>query len=183
AAALDAGAEVVITPRVADSALILGPLLHEYRWPPDRWDLLAAGSLVGHLIECGAQITGGYFADPGFKDVPDPARLSLPIASVAADGRAWIEKLPGSGGELSPATCAEQLLYEVGDPARYLLPDVTVDLSQVSFRQVDPDRVQVLGARGSPAPPRLKVLVGMPEGYLAEEMLCYAGHNALARAE
>ncbi len=183
AEALDAGADVVVTPRVADSALVLGPLLHEFRWEPRDWDRLAAGSTAGHLIECGAQVTGGYFADPGYKDIPDPARLSLPIAEVSEDGSAWISKLDGTGGEVSPATCAEQLLYEVEDPALYALPDVAVDLRGATLGLAGRDLVRVAGARGRPRPDRLKVLVGLREGYLAEEMLCYAGPNALARAE
>jgi hypothetical protein len=181
-AALRAGADVVITSRVTDASLVLGPLIAEFGWAPGDWDRLAWGVGLGHLVECGAQVTGGYFADPGYKDVPDLADVGYPILE-AHPTEAVITKLPGTGGRVSRATCAEQLLYEVGDPRRYLNPDVTVDLTSFFFEEVGPDRVKVTGGKGAPAPEMLKVLVGVREGYLAEEMVLFAGPGALSRAE
>ena len=116
--ALADGADVVLTGRVADPSLYLAPLVHEFGWPLDDWDLMGKGICVGHLLECAGQVTGGYFADPGVKDVPDLARLGFPIAKVAADGSFSITKVPGSGGRVTVRTCTEQLLYEVHDPRR-----------------------------------------------------------------
>ena len=125
--ALAAGADVVITGRAADPSMFLAALIHEFNWSMEDWTRLGRGTVVGHLLECAGQITGGYFADPGFKDVPDMARLGFPIAEVGEDGTAVITKVPGTGGVVSTATCKEQLLYEVHDPARYFQPDVVAD--------------------------------------------------------
>src|SRR5688572_24534204 len=129
AEALRLGADVVITSRLADPSLAVGPLVHAFGWALDDWERLGRGTCVGHLIECAGQVTGGYFADPGYKDVPDLERLGFPIAEVDEDGTAVITKLPDAGGMVSTATCKEQLLYEVHDPAAYLTPDVTADFS------------------------------------------------------
>ena len=180
--ALRAGAEVVVTGRVADPALALGPLVAHFGWDWNDWDRLAAGTLVGHLLECGSQVTGGYFADPGFKDVPRPEAIGFPIAEVAADGSAVITKAPGSGGCVSVRTVTEQVLYEVHDPAAYLTPDVTLDVTAVRLRQDGPDRVAVSGARGRPAPPSLKATVSFAGDWIGEAEISYAGPNALARA-
>ena len=136
------GADVVITGRAADPAMFLAPQIHEFGWSMDDWTRLGRGTVVGHLLECAGQITGGYFADPGHKDVPDLARLGFPIGEVAEDGSAVITKVPGSGGQVTTATCTEQLLYEVHDPARYLQPDVVADFSGVSVTAIGPDRVR-----------------------------------------
>jgi hypothetical protein len=183
AAALRGGADVVLTSRVADACLYLGPLMHEFGWSPDDHDLMARGMVVGHLMECGAQICGGYFADPGFKDVPNLVDVGNPIAEVTEDC-ILLSKLPDSGGLLTPATCKEQLLYEVGDQANYLCPDCVADFTQVGFVQRAPDVVEVLigSAPGRPRPPTLKVLVGLREGFATEEMVIFAGPGALARA-
>src|SRR5262245_29228067 len=126
--ALAGGADIVITGRVSDPALFLAPLMHEFGWKADDWDRLGKGTVVGHLLECAGQITGGYFADPGYKDVPNLARLGFPLADVSEDGSAVIGKLPETGGRVSLKTCKEQLLlYEVHDPARYCQPDVVAD--------------------------------------------------------
>lgn len=182
AAALAAGAHVVVTGRVCDPALFLGPLIHEFGWDMTNLDSLAAGTCVGHLLECAGQLTGGYFADPGLKDVPDLARLGFPFADVAADGSAVLGKLAGTGGALTVATVAEQLLYEVLDPSAYQQADVTADFSSVSLGQTGPDQVTVTGAKGKPAPPTLKVSVGYQDGYIGEGQISYAGANAVARA-
>ncbi|MBL8673299.1 MAG: DUF1446 domain-containing protein [Rhodospirillales bacterium] len=179
---LKAGADVIITGRVADPSLFLAPLVHRFNWAQDDWQLLGRGTLVGHLLECGMQVTGGYFADPGFKDVPDLADCGFPLAEVALDGSAAISKLPDTGGCVTMATVKEQLLYEVHDPAAYLTPDVTADFSGVRIAEEGRDRVLVEGADGARRPDRLKVTIGFDGGLLAEAGISYAGPNARARA-
>lgn len=180
--ALRGGADVVITGRVADPALFLAPMIYEFGWSMDDWTRLGKGTVVGHLLECAGQVTGGYFAHPGRKDVRDLARLGFPIAEVSDDGDAVITKVAGSGGAVTERTCKEQLLYEIHDPARYLTPDVVADLSRVSVRQIAPDRVAVSGAGGHPRPDTLKVSVGYIDGFIGEGQMSYAGPDALARA-
>ncbi len=181
--ALAGGADVVITGRIGDPAMFLAPLVHEFGWAMDDWDRLGRGTLVGHLLECAGQITGGYFADPGLKDIADLARLGFPLAEVTADGSAVITKVAGSGGAVTVATCKEQLLYEVHDPARYIQPDVVADFSSVRFIQDGPDRVAASGATGSAATGLLKVSVGYCDSFIGEGQMSYAGAGALARAE
>jgi Acyclic terpene utilisation family protein AtuA len=181
--ALEAEADVVITGRVADPSLFLAPLQHAFGWAADDWPVLGAGTLVGHLMQCAAQITGGYFADPGYKDVPNLAYVGFPIAEVAADGSAVITKLADAGGLVSERTVKEQLLYEVHDPAAYVTPDVVADFSRVAIRADGPDRVAVGGAGGRPRPAQLKVTVAFDGGLLAEAGISYAGPGAKARAE
>ena len=147
-AALETGAQVSITGRAADPALFLAPLVHEFGWSMDDWAALGQGTVVGHLLECAGQITGGYFADPGVKHVPDLARLGFPIGEVQANGDLVITKVAGSGGCVSAATCKEQLLYEIHDPAQYLQPDVVADFSSVRIEEIGADRVRVSRRRG-----------------------------------
>ncbi|SMS11082.1 acyclic terpene utilization AtuA family protein [Pseudomonas viridiflava] len=180
--ALEADADVVITGRVADPSLFLAPQMFEFGWAADDWTLLGRGTLVGHLLECAGQISGGYFADPGFKDVPDLARLGFPLADVNAAGQATITKVEGSGGRIDTATCTEQLIYEVHDPAAYLTPDVSADFSGVSFHADAENRVQVAGADGRARPETLKVSVGYLDGWIGEGQISYGGPGALARA-
>lgn len=180
-AALDAGADVVICGRASDPSLFLAPLVHEFGWARDDWTRLGRGILVGHLLECAAQITGGYFADPGLKDVPDLANIGHPLAEVDSDGNAVITKLEGTGGRVSRATCIEQLLYEIHDPARYLQPDVVADFSKVNFEQIGPDRVAVTDGAGKKATGLLKVSVGYRDGWFGEGQISYAGANCVAR--
>jgi len=180
--ALKNGADVVITTRIADACLYLGPLAYEFKWSFEDWDSLARGIVVGHLLECGSQVAGGYFADPEYKDVPDLANLGNPIAQVSEDN-ICITKLPGTGGAVLTGTCKEQLLYEVQDPRNYLCPDVVVDFTNVRFKSAGKDKVEITGGTGRPRPPTLKVLVGIREGYLAEEMVLFAGPGAMERAE
>jgi hypothetical protein len=144
--ALVQGADIVLTGRVADPSLFLAPMIHEFGWPTDDWQLLGQGTVVGHLLECAGQVSGGYFADPGLKDVPGLADLGFPFADVNANGEAVISKLPGSGGLITTATCKEQLLYELHDPSRYLTPDVTADFQSVRLEQHGPT-VAVSGSR------------------------------------
>lgn len=179
--ALRAGADVVITGRVADPALFLAPQIHEFGWSMEDWDRLGKGTVVGHLLECAGQITGGYFADPGVKDVADLARLGFPIAEVGEDGSAVITKVAGSGGAVTTATCKEQLLYEIHDPSAYLTPDVVADFSGVRFEQIGPDRVRVSGGTGRARPETLKVSVGYVDSYIGEGQISYAGPGAVAR--
>jgi len=166
--ALASGANVVITGRVADPSLFLAPLVHEFGWALDDWDRLARGTVVGHLLECAGQITGGYFADPGVKDVPDLAHLGFPFADVDADGFASISKVAGTGGAVTLATVKEQLLYEITDPTGYVTPDVTTDFTTVRLAEVGPDRVAVGGATGRPRSDTLKVSVGYLAGWTGE---------------
>lgn len=180
-AALEQGADVVLTGRAADPALFLAPQIHAFGWAFDDWTRLGRGTAVGHLLECAGQVTGGYFADPGFKEVPDLARLGFPLAEVNEEGEAVITKLPGSGGLVSEATCKEQLLYEIHDPARYLQPDVAADFSEVELEQLGPDRVRLSGARGHPRSGLLKVSVGYVDSYQGEGQISYAGPGALER--
>jgi hypothetical protein len=179
--ALARGADVVVTGRAADPALFLAPLVHELGWSMDDWTRLGRGTLVGHLLECAGQITGGYFADPGLKDVPGLARLGFPIAEVDADGAAVVTKVEGSGGRVTAATCKEQLLYEIHDPSRYLTPDVVADFSEVEISDSGADRVSVRGAKGHARPERLKVSIGYRDGYIGEGQISYAGSGAVAR--
>ncbi|ABC22275.1 acyclic terpene utilization AtuA family protein [Rhodospirillum rubrum] len=179
--ALANGADVVITGRVADPSLFLAPQIFEFGWALDDWDRLGKGTVVGHLLECGGQVTGGYFAEPGKKDVADLARLGFPIAEVGEDGGAVITKVAGSGGRVTVDTCKEQLLYEVHDPKTYLTPDVTADFSALRVTEIAPDRVRVEGATGRARPETLKVSVGYVDGYMGEGQISYAGRGALAR--
>lgn len=181
--ALHRGADVIVTGRICDPALFLAPLIHEFGWPFDDWPRLGAGTLVGHLLECAGQLTGGYYADPGYKDVPDLARLGFPFAAVAEDGSALLGKVEGSGGLLNVATCKEQLLYEVLDPGAYLQADVNADFRGVEIEQAAHDRVAVRGGGGRPRPETLKVSIGYDDGYIGEGRICYAGPGARARAE
>jgi hypothetical protein len=180
--ALEAGADVVIGGRLADPSLALAPLVHRFGWSLDDWERLGAGTLIGHLLECGMQVTGGYFADPGVKDVPNLAACGFPIAEVQADGSAVITKLDSAGGCVTTATVKEQLLYEVHDPRSYLTPDVTADFSAVAVDERGRDRVQVSRAGGRTRPERLKVTVGFEGGFMGEAGVSYAGPNAQGRA-
>jgi Acyclic terpene utilisation family protein AtuA len=181
AEALSGGADVVMTGRASDPALFLAPMIHAFGWAMDDWNLLGQGTLGGHLLECAGQITGGYFADPGYKDVAGLARLGFPIGEVREDGDLVITKVAGSGGAVTARTCKEQLLYEVHDPAQYIQPDVVADFSQVTIEEVAADRVRVRGGRGARRPDTLKVSVGYLDGYIGEGQISYAGPGAVAR--
>ena len=182
AAALRAGAEIVVAGRVADPSLVVGPALAHFGWRADSWSHLGPATMAGHLLECGAQVTGGYFADPGMKDVPGLHQVGFPIAEIREDGSCEIFKADGTGGCVTPGTVKEQLLYEVHDPAAYLTPDVTADISEAEVAQVSRDRVRVSGVRGHERPPSLKVNVCHEDGWLAEGEISYAGPGAEARA-
>jgi hypothetical protein len=181
AEALKGGADVVITGRASDPALFLAPMIDAFGWAMDDWDLLGKGTVAGHLLECAGQITGGYFADPGYKDVEGLARLGFPIGEVGEDGSLVITKVEGSGGAVTARTCKEQLLYEVHDPRRYLQPDVVADFSEVTVEEIGPDRVRIQGGRGTRRPDTLKVSVGYIDSYIGEGQISYAGPGAAAR--
>jgi hypothetical protein len=180
-AALDRGADIVITGRCADSALALGVLMHEFGWAEDDYDLLAAGSLVGHLLECGAQGVGGLHTD--WEKVPNWETIGYPIAECQADGSFVLTKPQGTGGLVTPGTTAEQGLYEIGDPAAYILPDVIADFSNVHLEQDGVDRVRVTGARGRAPTPQYKVSATYQDGYRAVATVSIVGVNAAAKAE
>ncbi|GAB3026416.1 acyclic terpene utilization AtuA family protein [Spirosoma pulveris] len=181
--ALATSADIIITGRVADPSLFLSPLVHEFGWSLNNPDQMGQGTVVGHLLECAGQLTGGYFADPGRKDVPDMAHLGHPFADVSPDGMAVFGKVAGTGGMLSLATAKEQLLYEVMDPSRYMTPDVIADFTQVRLSETGPDKIQALGGRGQSRPDTLKVSVGYEAGFIGEGEISYAGANALGRAK
>ena len=181
--ALQEGAHIVVTGRVADPSLFLAPMMHEFGWDALDHEKLGAGSGIGHLLECGAQVTGGYFADPGLKDVPEPWNFAFPIAEVESNGTVTLSKVAGSGGAITLQTVKEQMLYEVHDPANYITPDVVVDFTQCQLEQVDADRVRVTGLTGKPRTPTLKVSMGCTEGFIGEDMFFCAGPGALRRAQ
>jgi hypothetical protein len=181
--ALASEAEVIITGRVADPSLFVAPLVHELGWSPDDFNQMGQGTVIGHLMECAGQLTGGYFADPGKKDIPDFARLGHPYVDVWPDGLAVFGKVAGTGGALRLATAKEQLLYEVMDPSQYFTPDVVADFTQVTLRETGPDRIEATGGRGTTRPDQLKVSVGYQAGYVGEGEISYAGSNALGRAQ
>lgn len=181
AEALAAGADMVITGRVVDSALTLGALMYEFGWSDEDHDLLAAGSLAGHVIECGAQATGGLFTD--WEDVPDWAHIGYPVLECHADGSFFVEKPPGTGGLVSAPAVAEQILYEVGDPQAYALPDVVCDFAHLKVEQAGPERVRVTGAKGYPASGFYKVCVTYEDGYRFIGAMPVVGRDAARKAQ
>jgi len=182
AAALVAGAQIVVCGRVADPSLTVGPAMAHFGWRADDWDRLARATMAGHLLECGAQVTGGYYADPGLKDVSGLARLGYPIAEIDRDGQCVVTKPVGSGGRVDEHTVKEQLLYEVHDPSAYVTPDVVADLSNAQVMQAGEDRVALQGVRGKARTDSLKVNVCCASGWLAEGEISYAGARAEGRA-
>lgn len=180
--ALEQGADVVLTGRVADCSLFLAPMIHEFGWAEDDWVRLGRGQAAGDMVECGAIVSGGYFADPGYKQVADLAQLGFPYLIVAPDGTAEVTKLDGTGGLINRATCTEQLLYEIHDLANYVTPDVIVDFSSVQLDETGPDRVRISGVAGKPRPSQLKVSLGVREGWIGEGEITYAGLGCVERA-
>jgi hypothetical protein len=180
--ALESGADIIITGRVADPSLFVAPMVHHFGWSLDDVDRIAQGTVIGHLLECGGQVCGGYFADPGKKDVPDFAHLGFPYAAVHSDGSAVISKVEGTGGLISLATVKEQLLYEVTNPNEYITPDVVADFTTVELKEVAPNCIGVFDCKGKSKPSALKVSVGYLAGFLGEGEISYAGGNAVGRA-
>lgn len=182
AQALRSGADIVITGRTADPSLTVGPAMATFGWKTDDWDRLGKATLAGHLLECGAQVTGGYYAVPGFKDVPGMHAIGFPMVEIYEDGTFIVRKRSDSGGCLNRRTVTEQLLYEVHDPARYLTPDVTADFSNVTLDELDAHSVAVRGATGTERPAELKANVFCAGGWFGEAEISYAGLQAEARA-
>ncbi len=182
AEAIRAGAQVVVTGRVADPSLALGPAIAHFGWSRTDWNALAGATMAGHLLECGAQVSGGYFADPGMKNVPGLDDVGFPIAEVAADGSCIVTKASNTGGLIDTRTVTEQLLYEIHDPSRYLTPDVVADVSQAELTQLGPDRVAMTGVIGHARTDTLKANLFFDGGWLGEGEISYAGQNAEARA-
>ncbi|MES2401090.1 MAG: acyclic terpene utilization AtuA family protein [Pseudomonadota bacterium] len=182
AQAIKAGAQVVVTGRVADPSLTLGPAMAHFGWAHDNWDAMAGATMAGHLLECGAQVSGGYFADPGKKDVTGLDDVGFPIAEISADGSCVITKASNTGGLVDERTVKEQLLYELHDPAAYITPDVVADITQAIVKQLGPDRVQLSGVRGHARTATLKANVFFDGGWFGEGEISYAGPNAEARA-
>ena len=180
--ALGRGAQVVITGRSTDTALTMAPLRYEFGWAPDDWDRLAAGSIAGHIIECGAQCSGGNCLID-WRDIPDLANVGYPIVNGNPDGTFEIYKHPNTGGRISVATVTEQLVYEMGDPHAYITPDVVADFTSIKLEQAGPDRVRVFGIRGTPATDKLKVSIAYRAGFKAVGTLVYAWPDALEKAQ
>lgn len=180
--ALEGGADIVITGRNTDTSLFLAPMIHEFGWKFDDWNRLAAGITIGHMIECGGQVSGGNFTG-GWPDVPDLENLGWPIAEVYENGEAIITKPEGTGGLVSSATVKEELLYEIGDPTSYITPDVVADFSTVFVKDVGPNQVKVWGATGRPAPETLKVSMGYADGYKISCEISFAWPEALQKAK
>lgn len=181
--ALKLGADIVITGRVSDPALFLAPLMYEFDWSASDWKLLSQGILAGHLLECAAQVTGGYFADPGYRDVPNLENLGFPIAEVSEDGAVIITKVEGSGGYVTKATCSAQLLYEIDDPSQYFQPDITADFSKVTITELAPNRIKVENAGGAERPSNIKVTIGLRDGFIGDGQISYAGVGAVSRGQ
>ena len=179
--ALGQDADVIITGRVADPALFIAPAIYAFGWEMNDWNLLGQATVMGHLLECAGQVTGGYFADPGLKDIPDLAALGFPIAEIREDGTFVVTKVPGSGGSVTLPTCKEQLLYEIHDPSSYITPDVVADYTEVRMIETGRDRVQVTGGKGRARTGTLKVSIGYRDGYIGEGQISYGGTGAVAR--
>ncbi len=181
AEALDTGADVVIAGRSTDTALTLAPMVHKFKWKPDDWDKLAAGTIAGHIIECGAQCSGGN-CQVDWQDIPGMADIGYPIVEAEPDGSFTVTKHAGAGGRVHSDTVKEQLLYELGDPKRYMTPDCTADFTTVQLADVDPDRVRVTGIRGGPRPPTLKLSISYTNGWKAIGTLVYSWPQAVQKA-
>ncbi|WP_392562067.1 acyclic terpene utilization AtuA family protein [Orbus sturtevantii] len=179
--ALQNGADIIIAGRVADPSLFLAAMMFEFDWQDNDWDKLGKGTAIGHLLECAGQITGGYFADPGYRDVPNLARLGFPIAEVTEDGNAVITKVADAGGCVTIDTCKQQLLYEIHKPDAYITPDVVADFTGIKFKEVAKNCIAVSGARGKQRTETLKVSVGYCDGFIGEGEMSYAGPGAVQR--
>jgi len=181
--ALEEGADVVITGRVSDPAIFMAPMIYEFGWDLEDWDKLGKGTMIGHLLECGGQVTGGYYAEPGKKDVPGVGHIGFPIVEVKEDGSFIITKVEGSGGLVTPHTCAEQICYEIHDPANYITPDVVADFKEVKFTQIEKDVVKVEGATGRAKTDTLKCSIGYRDCYIGDGEISYGGPGCLERGK
>lgn len=181
--ALENGADIVIAGRVSDPSLFLAPIRYEFGWDQEDYDLIGKGILAGHLLECSSQVTGGYFADPGYKDVPDLWNIGFPIAEVSENGEIVVTKLEGTGGIVTTATCKEQILYEIHDPSNYLTPDGIADYSKVTVEETGKDCVLIKGATGKKGNGLYKVSVGYKDCHIGEGEISYGGLGAYERAK
>ena len=181
-AALQQGADIVLTGRVADCSLFLAPMIHAFGWAQDDWNRLGQGQVCADMVECGANVSGGFFADPGYKEVPDLGNLGYPFLDMSPDGSGIVGKVAGTGGIINRAICTEQMLYEIHDPACYITPDVVADFTGVRLEQTGPDQVRISGGRGRARPAQLKVSVGIKEGWIGEAEITYAGLGCMNRA-
>ncbi|MGN0718230.1 MAG: acyclic terpene utilization AtuA family protein [Anaerovoracaceae bacterium] len=181
--ALEQGADVVITGRVSDPAIFMAPIIHEFGWSMDDWDKLGKGTMIGHLLECGGQVTGGYYAEPGKKDVPGVGHLGFPIVEVSEDGSFVITKVEGSGGMVTPDTCAEQICYEIHDPTKYITPDVVANFKEVKFTQIAKDVVRAEGATGAPKTETFKCSIGYRDCFIGDGEISYGGPGCLERGK
>lgn len=181
--ALKEGADIIVTGRVADPALFLAPIIYEFGWDTKDYNLMGKGIMTGHLLECAAQVCGGYFADPGYKDVPDVWNVGFPIAEVSENGEVVITKVEGTGGIVSTATCKEQIIYEIHDPSAYITPDGIADFSKITMEQIGKDRVLIKGAEGREKTDTLKVSVGYMDCFIGEGEISYGGTGSWERAK
>lgn len=181
--ALDDGADIVITGRIADASLFVAPILHEFKWDKSDYDKIGQALLVGHMMECCSQLTGGYYADPGYKDIENLHLLGQPIAEIDETGKVIFTKVEGSGGKVCIDICKEQLLYEIADPSHYITPDGIADFSKVRFKETGRDMVEATNASSRPATDTYKVNIGYMEGYIGVGEVSYGGANSLKRAE
>lgn len=181
--ALESGADIIVTGRVADPALFLAPLVYEFGWNVEDYDLLGKGTVVGHLLECAGQVTGGYYAEPSKKDVPDLWNLGFPIAEVSENGETVITKVEGTGGIINTHTCTEQLIYEIHNPSEYITPDCIADFSNVIFEEIEKDRICVKGASGRKKTDTLKVSIGYKDCFIGEGEISYGGPGCYDRAK
>lgn len=182
--ALENNADIIITGRVSDPALSIAPLVYEFGWNPENNpDEMGQAVLVGHLLECGGQVTGGYYADPGYKDVPDLDRLGFPVIEIDETGHFTVSKVEGSGGIVCEDTCKEQMIYEIHNPAAYLTPDAVADFSKVTFTQQGENVVAAANATSHGKPETLKVSIGYRDCFIGEGEISYGGTNAMARAQ
>ncbi len=181
--ALKNGADIVVTGRVSDPALFLAPLVYEFGWDVNNYDLMGKGTLIGHLLECGGQVTGGYYAEPGKKDVERPWELGFPIIEASDNGEFIVTKVNGSGGLVTKDTCTEQLIYEIHNPEEYFTPDCIADFSKVTFENVGNDIVKARGATGREKTETLKVSVGYKDCFIGEGQISYGGPGCYERAK
>lgn len=180
--ALEAGADIIITGRTTDPSLFMAPLFYEFGWSIDDFEKLGKGTLIGHLLECAGQITGGYYADPGKEEIPDLWNIGFPFADVFESGDGTISKVKGTGGIVNTATCTEQMLYEIYDPSKYITPDCVADFSKVGFESMGKDQVSFKGATGTNPTDTYKVNVGYTNGFFGEGEISYGSSNCVERA-
>ncbi len=181
--ALEGGADIVITGRVSDPAIFMAPLIYEFGWSLEDWDKLGKGTNIGHLLECGGQVTGGYYAEPGKKDVPGVGHLGFPIIECDEEGNYIVTKVPEAGGLVTPDTCTEQQIYEIHDPSTYFTPNVVADFSKITFTQIDKDVVKVEGATGRPKTDTFKCSIGYRDCYIGDGEISYGGPGCVERAK